>query len=127
MSDEETQIFVAAKKRKTRRHWTIGTISVLLGTVFAGIICLPVIMDGAKSFVGVVDAPKRIDSLDTKVSQMSKELQGEEWRVYRVEQALNIRDDPPRMRQENEEPQSQKEHETPVVALIAPTNSLDMP
>ena len=46
---------------------------------------------------------------------------------YRVEQALNIRDDPPRMRQENEIPQSKIEHDVPKVALISPTNSVDMP
>ena len=51
MSDEETQIFVARKARR-RERWTKTLIITALGTVFAGILCVPIIMSLEQGLCG---------------------------------------------------------------------------
>lgn len=97
MTDEETQVF--ERKRKTVHRWTLGTLLTILGGLAAWFEVWPHLVAIDQWVIVQLDAPARLDNIERVQKAQGDDLEAEAWRVYRVEQALNIRDDPPKLRE----------------------------
>lgn len=97
MTDEETQQW--ERKRKAVHRWTWAGVGAVLVGAAAWFEVWPHLVAGDEWVIATLNAPARLDGIEAKQKTFSEDLAAQAWRVYRVEQALNIRDDPPKLRE----------------------------
>ena len=112
MSDEEQSKYeeiaekVSKRLQKERTKKQVS-YSVWIGTIAGAIIAVPILLGGGRTFYAVIDAPDGVAQNRTQIEMLNSNLNvfqsNIDWRLRRLEHAVNIRYDTPKQKQQDQE------------------------